>query len=111
MKKYVALVLSLAAGTAFAGEKAQTPAQAPAKAACECKTVTTKKVVMRPVELKVVEVKTVKGYVAEEVCEDACGREGLLARSRARRAERRADRHPATVVCVSCPEAAAATKK
>jgi hypothetical protein len=106
MKNFAfAMVGTLVASFAFAGEKAVV--QAP-KAACDCQKVATKTVVVRPVELKVVEVKTIKAVEVKEVCAtNACQREGLLARARARRADRRST----AVVCVECPEAAAAAKK
>lgn len=102
MKKMIlAAFATVAFGTvSFAGEKAKVVTQA---APCTCQTVT-KTVTLKPVELKVVKVETVKGYVVEE-CNSCCSsrRLGLRDRLAARRA-------PVVVVAEAPAEKAAAQK-
>jgi hypothetical protein len=85
---------------ALAGEKAVV-----AEAVCNCKPAT-KTLTLKPVEVKVVKVETVKAYVAEECCTAGARR---TARLRDRLAARRA---PVVVVAEApCCTAATAAKK
>ncbi len=100
MKKMVLSAFAAVAfgSIAFAGEKGA------AQATCNCQPAA-KVVTLKPVEVKVVKVETVKAYVAEEC--------GTCARRTTRLRDRLAARRAPVVVVAEAPccEKAAATKK